>query len=134
VMRDKKEQTLHVTVDELDLEAEQGSRQSQNAAPPVPEQTGSDSFGLTLSNVTPQIARRIQLPSGRSGALITDVESSGPSAGVLRQGDVILSVNRQPVTSAADAGRELQRVQTGRFAQILIWRDGAETFVTGKKD
>ena len=135
VMRDKKEMTLHVTVDELDLDAEQGARQTENnATPQVPEQTGSDSFGLTLSNVSPQMARRVQLPSGRSGAIITDVDSNGPSAGILRQGDVILQVNRQAVSSAADAGRELQRVQTGRFAQILLWRDGAETFVTVKKD
>ncbi len=135
VMRDKKEQTLHVTVDELDLDAEQGQTQSRaNAAPDQPDQTGSDSFGLTLTNITPQVARRIQLPSGRSGALITDIDSNGPSAGVLRQNDVILQVNRQNVSNAADAGRELQKVASGRFAQILLWRDGGETFVTVKKN
>jgi serine protease Do len=135
VMRDKKEQTLHVTVDELDLEAEQGQRQSRaDAAPAPPDQQGSDSFGLTLTNITPQVARRLQMPSGRSGALISDVDSSGPSAGVLRQGDVILSVNRQTVSSASDAARELQKVPAGRFAQVLLWRDGGETFVTVKKN
>jgi serine protease Do len=135
VMRDKREQTLHVTVDELDLDAEQQApRQSRNDNAAPPDQQGSDSFGLTLSNVTPQAARRLQLPSGRSGALVTDVDASGPSAGALRQGDVILSVNRQAVSTAADAGRELQRVQSGRLAQILVWRDGNEVFVTVKKD
>ena len=135
VMRDKKEQTLHVTVDELDLEAEQGQRQSRaDTAPAPPDQQGSDSFGLTLTNITPQVARRLQMPSGRSGAVISDVDSSGPSAGVLRQGDVILSVNRQTVSSASDAARELQKVPAGRFAQILLWRDGGETFVTVKKN
>jgi serine protease Do len=136
IMRDRKEMTLHVTVDELDLEAEQqGSRQSRNNDnQQAPDVQGSDSFGLTLSNVSPQMARRLQLPSGRTGALITDVDSGGPSAGILRQGDVILSVNRQPVSNAADAGRELQRIASGRFAQVLVWRDGAEVFVTVKKD
>jgi len=136
VTRDKKELTLHVTVEELDLDAEQqGARQSRNDNRAEPQdQQGSDSFGLTLGNVSPQMARRLQLPSGRSGALITDVDSSGPSAGELRQGDVILSVNRQTVSNAADASRELQRIPSGRIAQILVWRDGAETFVTVKKD
>ena len=137
LLRDKKELTLHVTVDELDLDAEQqGNRQSRNdnnnSQPP--DQQGSDSFGLTLSNVTPQLARGVQLPSGRTGAVITDVDSSGPSAGILRRGDVILQVNSVNVTSAADAGRELQKVPTGRFARILLWRDGGETFVTVKKE
>jgi serine protease Do len=135
VIRDKREQTLHVTVDELDLDAEQqGPRQSRNDNAAPPDQQGSDSFGLTLSNVTPQAARRLQLPSGRTGALVTDVDTSGPSAGALRQGDVIMSVNRQAVSSAADAGRELQRIPAGRIAQILVWRDGNEVFVTVKKD
>jgi serine protease Do len=139
LLRDKKEETVHVTVDELDLETEQGARQSRNNDNQQPEQQGNDSFGLTLSNITGQMARRLQLPSGRTGALITDVDPSGPSAGALRQGDVILSINRQPVTSAADAGRELQRIPSGRLAQILVWREGpggayGETFVTVKKD
>ena len=134
VLSDKKEQTLHVVVDELDLEAEQGARQSRNTDQQPGDQQGSDSFGLTLSNVTPQTARRLQLPSGVSGAVITDVDPNGPSVGALRQGDVILQVNRQAVSSAAEAGRELQRIPSGRFAQVLLWRDGARVFVTVKKD
>src|SRR5262245_8837248 len=63
LMRDKKERTVNVTVDELDLEAEQGrqARREQDQ----PDQSGGDSFGLTLSNLTPQRARQLQLPSGQ---------------------------------------------------------------------
>ena len=124
-----------MSVEELDLDAEQGARQAKaNDDRQQPEQQSSDSFGLTLSNVTPQIARRLQLPSGRTGALVTDVDPNGPSAATLRQGDIILAVNRQPVSSAAEAGRELQKVPSGRLAQILLWRDGNEAFVTVKKE
>ncbi|MGE3704260.1 MAG: Do family serine endopeptidase [Vicinamibacterales bacterium] len=133
VVRDKKERTLTVVVDELDLEAERGGRPSRTQNDEPAEQ-GGDSFGLTLGNVTPQTARRLQLPSGVTGAVINDVDPNGPSAGVLRQGDVIIAVNRTPVSSAADAGRELQKVQSGRIAQILVFRDGSEVFVTVKKD
>ena len=75
------------------------------------------------------------MPSGQSGALVTDVDPNGPSAGQLRPGDVILSVNRQRVSNATEAGRELQGVQSGRIAQILVWRrDEGQVFVTVKKD
>ena len=134
VMRNGKEQTLHATVEELDLEAERGQRQSRNNAPQAPEEQGQDSFGLTLSNVTPQTARRLQMPSGESGALITEVDPDGPSAGALRQGDVILSVNGQKISSASDAGRELQKIAAGRIARILIWRGDSEVFVTVRKE
>ena len=101
---------------------------------PAPETQQGGGFGLTLGNVTPQIARRQQLPSGRTGALVTEVDPDGPSAGLLRAGDIILSVNRKPVANATDAARELQTVASGRIAQILIWRGDGEVFVTVKKE
>jgi serine protease Do len=136
VIRDKREKTLNLTVDELDLDAEQngGRRAPSNDDQQREEQQGASGFGLTLENVTPQIGRRLRLPSGQSGAVITDVDADGPSAGILRPGDIVMSVNRKPVSSAVDAQRELQKVPSGRIAQILVWRGDGEFFVTVKKD
>jgi serine protease Do len=132
VMRDAKERTVNVTVDELDLEAEEG-RLARNR-PNEPTEQGGDSFGLTLGNVTPQMSRRLQLPSGVTGAVITDVDPNGPAAAALRPGDVITAVNGTRVSNASEAGRELQRVQAGRIARILVHRDGNEVFVTVRKE
>jgi len=134
VIRNGKEQTLHATVEELDLDAERGSRQSRNNQKEQPEEQGQDSFGLTLGNLTPQIARRLQLPSGQSGAVVTEVDDNGPSAGILRQGDVILSVNGAAVASASEAGRELQKIASGRIARVLVWRGDGEVFLTIRKE
>jgi serine protease Do len=136
VLRNKQEKTINVTVEELDLEAEQGTaRRSPNSSENNDTaEEGSSGFGLTLQNLTPQIARRLQIPSGRTGALVSDVDPNGPSAAALRSGDVILSVNRKPVTNAAEAGRELQKIASGHIAQILVWRGESEIFVTVKKD
>jgi serine protease Do len=139
VMRSEKgtgrERTLNVTVDELDLEAEQG-RQARNnprgGAPP--QDTGADSFGVTLQNLTPQRARQLQMPAGTSGAVITDIDPGGPSAGILRPGDVVLSVNGQTVTNASEAARQLQQVASGRYARLLLWRGDGEVFVTVRKE
>ena len=135
ILRNKQERTLHVTVDQLDLDAEQqGQRATRSDSNPAPETQQGGGFGLTLGSVTPAIARRLQLPSGKTGALVTDVDPDGPSAGLLRAGDVVLSVNRKPVASASEAARELQAVGSGRIAQILIWRGDGEVFVTVKKE
>jgi serine protease Do len=138
VLREKQEKTLNVTVEELDLEAEQqqvrGGGRGGNNAPPELEEQGASGFGLTLQNVTPQIMRRLQMPSGQSGAVVTDVDPSSDSARSLRPGDVILSVNGRSVATAADAGRELQKVASGKTARLLVWRDQNELFVPVKKD
>jgi S1-C subfamily serine protease len=99
-----------------------------------PEQQGTGSFGLTLENVTPAMARRLRLPSGQTGAVVTDVDQDGPSAAFLRPGDVILSVNGKSVTNATAAAAELQKVLTGHIAQLRVWRGDSETFVPLKKE
>ena len=141
LLRNKQERTLTITVDELDLEAEQAARQGRNNnnsnRDNAPQEEKGTGFGLTLQNLTPQIARRLQVPSGQTGALVTDVDPDSSSAAVIRPGDVILSVNRVRVSSATEAGRELAKIPSGRLAQILLWRDSGaagEVFVTLKKD
>jgi serine protease Do len=134
VVRNGREQSFNAVVEELDLDVERGARQGRGPEREQPEEQGQESFGLTLGNLTPQIARRLQMPSGQTGALVTDVDENGPSAGILRQGDVILSVNGQAVGTAAEAGRELQRITSGRIARILIWRGDGEVFVTVRKE
>jgi serine protease Do len=137
VLRNKQEKTLNVTVEELDLEAEQQATGGGRRNPDQdsqPEEHGATGFGLTLENVTPQMARRLRLPSGQSGAVITDVDPDGPSLRVLRPGDVILSVNGKSVSSATDAQRELQKIQSGHLAQLRVWRNDGETFVPVRKE
>jgi serine protease Do len=131
VVRDGKEQSLNITPEELNLEAEQGG-QSQEGGEPEEAGTG---WGMRLGNLTPDIARRLRLPSGRTGAVVTDIDqySAAFNAG-LQPGDVILEVNRQPITNAAQAGKLLQAIPSRGTAQLLIWRNGQETFVLARKD
>ena len=91
VMRDKQRATLNVTVDELDLEAEQTDAEPQQRAAGAAGRAG-EGFGLTLQDLTPRDgASPAAADSGRPARVITDVDpDSGPSAGALRPGDVIL--------------------------------------------
>ena len=139
VMRNKQEKMLNVTVEELDLDAEKASRgglgNDNNNDTTTPEEESSAGFGLTLQNLTPQLARRLQVPSGRSGAVVTDVDPGGPSAAAVRPRDVILAVNRKPIADAAEAKRELAKVASGHLAQLSLWREGpGEVFVFVRKD
>ena len=115
-----RERTVSLTVDELDLDAEQQGRQPRQTERQAPEQQGEESFGLMLGNVTPEIAREVELPSDRRGAVVMQVDPNGPSAPRLRERDIILSVNGQRVSSAAEAGKRAaergSRDATRRFS------------------
>jgi serine protease Do len=130
LMRDGQEKTLSVTVEELDLAAEATARNPEGA----PEEAGTD-WGMRLGNVTPDIARQLRLPQSRTGAVVMEVDSySAADKSGLRQGDVILEINRQPVKNAAQAGALLQKVPAGGSVGLLVWRSGQEAFVLAKKD
>ena len=131
VLRDKQEKTLNVTIGELNLDSESQSPEESD------EQTEDTSagFGMTLGNLTADRARRLELPAGTTGALITDVDPSGTAARAgLQAGDVILQVNRRKVESAVDAKTELQKIKSGGTTMLLIWRRNQEIFLTLKKE
>ncbi len=135
IVRDGREQTLTLVVDELDLEAEGNqARAGDRERDQSPDQQTSTGFGLTLDRVTPEIARRLRLGDTK-GALITDVEPQSPAARAgLAPGDVILRVGRTPVASAAEAQRELAKVPSKGTAFLRVFRNGQETFVPVTKE
>jgi serine protease Do len=134
IVRDKKRQTLNITVDELDLEAEAGGRTSSSRERQEEPERTATGFGMTIEPLTPEYQRQLEVPRNRGGAVIVSVERNSPAffAG-LRRGDVILEVNRQAVTSASQVTKALQSVPEGRPVFLLIWRDGQEQFVTMTK-
>jgi serine protease Do len=129
VIRDGKEQTFSVRVEELSLDAE-ANRQADAGDPGGDTGAG---FGITLNNVTPEFSRQFELPAGTRGAIVTDVDPDSPAARVLQPGDVILQVNRRPVANASDASTALRAVPSGRAVGMLILRRGQEQFVTVRK-
>ena len=136
VVRDKEEKTLNVTVDELDLEAEQaalnGGRGRDND---TPQQEASSGFGMSLSNITPDVARRLRLDDNAKGAVVVDVDPASPAARAgIMPGDVITRVGRAPVNSVADASRELGRIPSGATAILRVLRNGQDTAVVVTKE
>ena len=134
VVRDRQERTLNVTVDELDLETEQTAR-ADDTRPQDPQQETSRGFGMSLGNLTPQIAQRLRIEADTRGAVIMDVEQDGAAAKAgLAPGDVVVRVGRAVVTSAAEAQRELERVASGRPVFLRVIRNGQEQFISVTKE
>jgi len=131
VLRDKAEKSLSVTVEELNLETESGGGGSEEAQQ---EEAGSG-FGITLGPLGADMARRLRVPSGTRGVLVTEVDPMSAAAreGV-RPGDVVLKVNGQTVETVRDASQALQAIKQGGAARMLLWKQGQETFVVVTKE
>ena len=135
VVRDKQQKTVSVTVEELDLDAEAAQRQTRGDTDNGPAAEPSAGFGMTLGNITPQIAQELRLDRGASGAVITEVEPGSPAARAgLQQGDVIIRVGRANVANANDAAKELGTIRSGGTALLRVVRNGQQVFVTVTKE
>jgi serine protease Do len=135
VYRDKERKSMNITIGELDLDAEQGNR---TARPDSDTEPTSTDFGMVIEPITPEIARELELPRGKGGAIVSSVSRSSPAsnAGVLPN-DVIIEVNRVPVTNVSQITRELQRAESGSTVFMVVWRvgptGGQENFLTLRK-
>ena len=135
VVRDRQERMISVTVDELDLEAETTTLRSNNGGSSDDPQETTSGFGVTLGNITPDIAQRLRLDRGTEGAVITDVEPGSPAARAgLAVGDIVMRVGRETVETAAEASRELGRIPPGGTAFLRVLRNRQETFIAVTKE
>jgi serine protease Do len=133
ILRDKQEKTVSLTVDELDLEDE-GTRVTEQRTTTEPEEEPSQGFGITLTALTPDTAKRLRATDVQ-GVLVSEVEQGSPAfrAGIAR-GDIITRVNRQPVRTPQEASRALGQVPSGGTAFLLVLRGGQEQFFTVRKE
>lgn len=132
VVRNGRHLTIPVTVTERpsqeQLNKELGQEDqstSQNNAPATPT---SKSLGLSLQPLTPPIAQSLKIASNLKGVVVTAVDPNSDAADKgLQRGDVIMSVNQQPVTNPAqvtaivDAARK-----TGRTNVLLLVKRGTD--------
>ena len=139
IIRDGRRQTLTVTVgqrpteEQLALQAGGGSANDNGATGPAGAAGSAQALGMTMAPLTPELAQRSNLPATARGVIITAVDPAGKAAEEgLRPGYLILSVNRQAVTSPAQVAAAIDTARrAGRTSVLLLVKVGnaPEAFV-----
>jgi serine protease Do len=82
-----------------------------------------------VTDIPEQMRTGLNMPAELKGALISEIDPASASfrAG-LREGDIILEINRQRVENAAEAVR-LSREVTDKRVLVLLWRTGVSRYV-----
>ena len=84
---------------------------------------------MHVDDLAPQMRSQLNLPARLKGAVITNVDPASPAAKAgLRAGDVILEINKQPVTSAQDAV-DLSLKAEGKKTLLRLFSRGSTSFV-----
>ncbi len=122
ILRDGKAETLHVTVGEFHKEAAEDA--STGGAS---EQRGR--LGLTVADLSPDVRQQLHVPEQVHGAAIAEVRpgSAADNAG-LTAGDVILEVDRHPVTDADNFVSQIRAVPQNKDVLLLVWANGGASY------
>ena len=101
-----------------------GTQRGDTATPPAPQRA----LGLSLSSLTPELARSANLPPNAHGVIITAVDPNGDAADEgLQRGDLIISVNNQLVTSPAQVIAQVDGARrAGRSSVLLLVKRGTQ--------
>src|SRR5580700_8325724 len=124
VRRGGKDMTLSATIGELQ-ETQQAAAAADNTRP---EKTSS--LGLQLSSIDPGVRRQFRIPKEVEGAVVAEVAPDSPAAALgLEPGDVIESVDQQPVKTPQQAAEALQQASSKGNILLLLNRHGTSQFV-----
>ena len=84
--------------------------------------TSHKSLGITLQNVTPEIAKGLGLKKD-AGVVVTQVEPGSPAAEAgIQRGDVIQEVNRKPVKDVEDFVQKVEKAKGQESVLLFIQR------------
>src|SRR5450759_3696429 len=86
------------------------------------------SLGVTVQDLTPQVARELGLKKS-SGVVVTGVEPGSPAAeAMLQVGDVIQAVNRKPVKNVDDFVKVVEKAKGVGSLLLLVQRGANSVF------
>lgn len=124
--RDGHEIVSHLTVgDEPPAPPAAPSAKAEPPAPPTPAPVAG--LGLTLSDVSPSLIAKFNLPADTKGVVITDVAPNSVAARQgLAAGEVILQLGGTPVPNMRDFLDGVAMLRRGRQGALLLLVQGSD--------
>jgi serine protease Do len=120
VYRNGAQKTLSVRIGELKEETVAASTR------------GSQDLGLTVQDITPEMADSLGMTRAE-GVVVTAVEPDSPAADAgLRQGDVILEVNKAKIAGMVEYHKAIAQIKKDETALFLVQRGGTTLFFAAK--
>ncbi len=134
ILRDGKQTTASVEVaDRNTILAQQQTSQIPGNEKGAPEEAGGV-LGMSVRNLSAAEASLLMKSlhlSKQQGVLVADIVPEGFAAELsVRTGDIILSVNHQPVASVDDFAHVQKILRPGQDVLLLVARQTGQTFTT----
>ena len=127
--------TVSTKIKEQPAGYQTGQVAPQQPQPPIQQAPDQDEdqnsaglAGVQVGELTPALARQLDLPNGVHGVVVTNVDPSFGGAD-LQKGDVIEQVNQQPVNSVADYKKLVGSLDSSQPQVLSVCRHRARSFL-----
>jgi len=98
------------------------------AAEKAPEVESENAWGITVQNLTEDMAQKFGWDENEKGVVVTAVEPDGPAAQAnLRSGDLVKEINRRKIQNLRDYNEAMKDAEKDKPLLLLIKR-GENTF------
>ncbi len=112
--------TAKVTIAELPIEPQIVS----------PAQFENSLRGVSVQEVTDEILQKLGITRKIKGVLVNNIEEDSPALGILAKGDIIMEVNRKPVTNTKEYNDTVSKIEKGKDILLGIMRGGFPQVIT----
>ncbi len=120
VLRDGKEVALEITLGRRETAESGGAQGGPDTSNQAEKGRAEDLLGMRLAPLTPELAGELGVSPDSSGLVVEEVDPTGKAADQgLMPGDIITTINRQPVTSLADLQRLVSEAQEAGHKTVL---------------
>ena len=126
MLRDGKEMTVKIRIEEL---REEETKISQNREPAKPD-LGDDVLQMTVVDLTKD--QRKQMDLKEKGVLVKEIGKGPAYQSGVRQGDVILMLDNQEVRSRKQYVELVKGLSAGKSVPMLVQRRGGPVFLALK--
>ena len=127
ILRGGQSMTLRVTTDELPDEDE-----LQVSAARTPDDVEANRLGLTVRDLSDE--ERASFDVGDQGVFVNKVSNGPASRAGIREGDLILMLNNEKVSSIEDFKRLAAALPEGKAVSVLVQRQGSPIFLALKPE
>ena len=121
IIRDGRERIFTVTIGELPSRSPDKAERDDRRV---------ERWGVIVTGISPDMARRFRLESGQEGVVVIAIERDGSAARAgIQMGDVIEEVNRQPILALEDFDNAIKAAKDRDRILLLIRRGDSRSFV-----
>jgi len=122
ILRDGMPESIKVKVGEFHGDKEVAANED-------PSSHKGGKLGLAVNDLTPDMRQQLNVPSQVNGVAVQNVRPASPAEDAgLAPGDIILEINRHPVSSSEKFVSEVHSTPEGKDILLLVWSRGGATY------